>query len=309
MNSNSQERVLESLIGKKFEVLNQGHVVLVDVMGDDQAVVDAARTCYQKGTRHTSDNRNLIRYLMRHRHTSPFESCQIKLHIKLPIFVERQWARHRTAGWNEVSARYSELPEEFYIPEESDVCEQSSTNRQGRGDTLSSEQAEEFCQSVSDLAVNCFDQYHKDLETGVARELARINLPLGTYTEKVWWISLHNILHFLGLRMDSHAQKEIRDYATIIGEQIIAPLFPEVWSAFKDYRLDGMFLTGLDKQMLHELMIAVSSGAQALPMSRSEVIEEIHACPGSAPVGWGNEKCRERDEFIGKMQALGLVVD
>jgi len=298
---------VESLIGKKFEVLNQGHVVLVDVMGDDQAVVDAARTCYQKGTRHTSDNRNLIRYLMRHRHTSPFESCQIKLHIKLPIFVERQWARHRTAGWNEVSARYSELPEEFYIPEESDVCEQSSTNRQGRGEALSSEQAGEFCQSVSDLAVSCFDQYHKDLETGVARELARINLPLGTYTEKVWWISLHNILHFLGLRMDSHAQQEIREYATIIGEQIIAPLFPEVWQAFVDYRLNGTFLTGLDKKVLKELLLLSHSEGMCIPMSLEDVGEVLRLIQDHVPEEWKKPASREAKEFTAKLESMGIV--
>lgn len=303
---------MESLIGKKFPVLNHGHIVLVDVMGDDQAIVDAARTCYQKGTTHTSDNRTLLRYLMRHRHTSPFEACQIKFHIKLPIFVERQWARHRTAGWNEVSARYSELPEEIYLPDPSEVCAQSTTNRQGRGDTFPPERAEAFVEDTAALGKAAFEQYHDNLEEGMARELARINLPLGTYTEKVWWISLHNILHFLGLRMDSHAQAEIRAYATIIGEQIIKPLFPMVWEAFEDYRLGGMFLTAIEQRVLTDAVACHGMGDIQLFTKGSRSRMQSHLLTmswHSIPQEWKQERCRERDEFLQKMVRMGLLQD
>lgn len=286
---------------QKFEVLNHGHVVIMDWMGDDIAVVEAARTCYQQGTQVVSDDRTLLRYLMRHRHTSPFECCTIKLHIKLPIFVERQWARHRTAGWNEVSARYSVLPEETYTPSPESVCEQSGTNRQGRGSTMS-EYAEDFIQHTDQHSAVSFDLYHKDLEEGVARELARINLPLSTYTEKVWWINLKNMLDFLHLRMDSHAQQEIRQYVTIIGEQIIKPLFPMVWEAFEDYRLGAMTLSRLDLSVIQH--INSEEGHEHWSWS----------IPDVDWVGWpedwrGKAKCRERDECIVKLKRLGLVTE
>jgi thymidylate synthase (FAD) len=235
---------MQELIGKVLPVLDHGHVVLMDYMGSDSDIVAAARTCYQKGTSAVSDDRALIRYLMNHKHTSPYESAVIKLHIKLPIFVERQWARHRTAGWNEVSARYSELPEEFYVPAKDDVQPQSTTNKQGREGSMEFGVVEDFVADCKTLPVGAFEAYHRNLQNNVSRELARITLPLSTYTEKVWWINLHNLLHFLGLRMDAHAQKEIRDYAKTIGEQIVKPLFPMVWEAFVDYRLNGITLSG-----------------------------------------------------------------
>jgi thymidylate synthase (FAD) len=240
-----------SVIGRKFDVLDHGHIVLMDHMGDDAAIVQAARTCYQKGTKKVNDDRNLIRYLMRNRHSSPFESCVAKFHVKLPIFVERQWARHRTAGWNEVSARYSELPEEYYIPRTEDVCAQSKINKQGRDEPIESASADAFRAHSKDVARYAFDVYHTSLECDIARELARISLPLGTYTEKVWWINLKNLLDFLSLRMDSHAQWEIRQYANIIGHQIVATLFPLVWEAFVDYRLDAMTLSGPEVKHLY----------------------------------------------------------
>lgn len=288
---------MSDLIGKKFPVLNHGHVVLVDVMGNDGAIVDAARTCYQKGTRPVSDDRTLLRFLMRHRHTSPFESCSIKFHIKLPIFVERQWARHRTAGWNEVSARYSELPEETYVPTPESVCVQSATNRQGRGDTME-EYAEEFIRHSNEHAAKSFEVYHADLKQEVARELARINLPLSTYTEKVWWTNLHNLLHFLALRMDSHAQKEIRDYATVIGERIVKPLFPITYEAFEDYRLGAVMLTRLD--------VLASQFCQSEP-GLAAFEAACHTIPDLKVNGWDKEKCRERDECRVKLERLGIL--
>jgi thymidylate synthase (FAD) len=279
------------LVGRVYPVLDHGHVVLMDYMGSDGDIVEAARTSYKKGTRVVSDDRTLIRYLMRHRHTSPLESCQIKLHIKLPIFVERQWARHRTAGWNEVSARYSELPEEYYVPDPENVLAQSKTNKQGREEILPPSSVDEYIDNCRTIPKGAFAAYHADLENGVARELARVNLPLSTYTEKVWWINLHNLLHFLGLRMDAHAQKEIRDYATIIGEQIIAPLFPLVWEAFQDYHphMGGMLLSRL------EIGVIVSLKKFAKDGYDQKDIE--HLIPNK----------REREECLAKLRRLGII--
>ena len=281
------------IIGKKFSVLNHGHIILLRVMGEDQDVVDAARTAYQKGTKHPSDDRTLIRYLMRHRHTSPFESCQLKFHIKLPIFIERQWARHRTAGWNEVSARYSELPEEYYVPNTDDIRTQSKTNRQGREEPVSGERAVQFQEETCRVSEQAFSQYHRDLEDGLARELSRINLPVGTYTEKVWWISLHNLFHFLGLRMDSHAQLEIQAYANVIGS-IVEQLFPQCWEAFRDYRLEAMQLTRLDILVVQKLQ------AFHADIRSTEVVE---LCLDGA----GLTNKREKEECIAKLKRLSLL--
>lgn len=323
------------LKGVRFPVLNHGHIILLDAMGSDQDVVDAARTAYQMGTKQVSDTRTLLRYLFRNAHTSPFECAVIKLHVKLPIFVERQWARHRTAGWNEVSARYSELPEEYYVPELETVCEQSGTNKQGRGDAMPEAYAADFQQAVTSVAKGAFDRYHQDLEQKVARELARINLPLGTYTEKVWWINLKNMLGFLGLRMDSHAQWEIRQYANIIGEQIIKPLFPECYQAFLDYQLQAMKLSRLDIGVIQRLQLLRASqqqqmaGFQGAYQDESQHREQagryaagIIQQHGSAwmmpareqqfleaqdPSWVGLAKCSERDECREKLKLLGLL--
>lgn len=599
------------LIGKKFDILDHGHIVLMDYMGSDEDIVQAARTCYQKGTTHTSDDRTLLRFLMRHRHTSPLESAVIKIHVKLPIFVERQWClagdtelhfdnaldkggpyrrkakvkdiyrnwqgnnrwkierrflrkldqrtgevawthikniwktgkkdvyevtvdggsvdvfcatvtsdhplltpegwmtlddiaelptscndswecstpigligrmtsvknakpikakfnkvrpeieewkpiagwervyeistegrvrrieagvhpsfwkikkpvirrmgsyvrgvvtlfdrgmskqfviarammetfcpgsycedgvvrhldgnslnntlsnlawgttadntrdsidhgthrmpecrfdfgkivsikykgvqqtydievtdddhnfvagglvvhncRHRTAGWNEVSARYSELPEEYYVPRPEDVKAQSKTNRQGRGESLDGDYVEEFLEGTLITGTDVFARYRQDLENGVARELARINLPLGTYTEKVWWINLHNLLHYLILRMDSHAQQEIREYANVIGHEIVAKLFPHVWEAFVDYRLESMALTRLDIGVIERLNEEAFVIADFPPYSKKLFMQ----CQDPS---WKDlERCRERDECYAKLVKLGLM--
>lgn len=286
--------VFEELKWRKFPVLDKGWVCLVDKMGDDAAIVSAARTSYGEGTKKTSDEETLLRYLMRHRHSSPFESCQIKLQMHLPIFVERQMARHRTAGWNEVSGRYSELPEEYYVPEAEDVQAQSATNKQGRGDALAKDVVTQFqvgCRLSGDAA---FKNYKASLQFGVAREVARINLPLSTYTEKVWWINLHNMLHFLALRMAPDAQLEIRQYATVIGEQIVKPLFPATWQAFLDYRLNAMQLTALDIGVLQRM------GGQRVERSGF-----ILFCPHQ----WQGERCREREECWEKLLKLGVAYE
>ena len=286
------------LKGVRFPVLDHGHVVLMDFMGSDADVVYAARTSYQTGTKHVSDNETLLRYLMRHRHSSPFESCMIKLHIKLPIVVERQFARHRTAGWNEVSARYSELPEETYLPAESDVCLQSTSNRQGGAETVSPEVFEEYIAGQRDTQRLAFAHYRSDLQNGIARETARNSLPLSTYTEKVWWINLHNMFHFLGLRMDSHAQKEIREYATLIGESIMAVLFPESWKAFVDYRLNAMALHGTEIDVVARMMASPNYTLRTEANWRRYLPDE-----------WQATRCRERDEFFAKLKRIGLMLN
>lgn len=270
--------IVSELKGKAFPVLDDGFVRLVDVMGDDAAIVQAARTSYQNGTKRVSEDRDLLRYLMRNQHSSPFESCQIKLFVRLPIFVERQWARHRTAGWNEVSGRYSELPEEFYVPDACNVKAQSQTNKQGRGEELPSDVVDDFVVDCETNGEAVFEDYRKHLSAGVSREIARINLPLSTYTEKVWWINLHNIFHFLGLRMDSHAQLEIRQYATTIGEQIVAPLFPIAWQAFLDYRFNATSLSALEQRAIVEREFRPACLQVEYGMSKREVGEYLEKC-------------------------------
>jgi thymidylate synthase (FAD) len=236
-----------------FPILDHGFIRVLDWMGSDDDILEAARTTHKK-TNQVQDDRALLRFLFRHRHSSPFECSVLKLHVKLPIFVERQWARHRTAGWNEISARYCELPEEFYIPEAEDIGEQSKSNRQGRSKQSDEQVAKYFQDSTRAACEDAFDVYHTALDADIARELARIGLPLGTYTEKVWWINLKNLLDFLHLRMDSHAQWEIRQYANVIGEEIVAKLFPWTWEAFLDYRFNAMTLSAQDIKVIQCLL-------------------------------------------------------
>jgi thymidylate synthase (FAD) len=245
---------LEERLFRLVPVLDHGFVRVVDYMGDDGAIVQAARVSYGRGTRSVSNDRGLIRYLMRHRHTTPFEMATIKLHVKLPIFVARQWIRHRTASVNEYSARYSILDREFYVPAPDEVAGQSSSNRQGRGDVLEAEQAEAVREILRRDAMQTYDHYERMLnDTGdgtpvdpdapqVARELARVNLTLAYYTQWYWKIDLHNLLHFLSLRIDPHAQYEIRVYGEAIAE-LTKAWVPLAWEAFEDYRLGSAFLS------------------------------------------------------------------
>jgi thymidylate synthase (FAD) len=235
-------------------VLDHGFVRVIDYMGDDAAIVQAARVSYGRGTRRVSEDTGLIRYLMRHRHTTPFEMCEIKYHVKLPIFVARQWVRHRTANVNEYSARYSILDREFYLPAPENLATQSATNRQGRGDVLSAAEAEHVLGLLRNDATRCYDHYEEMLNEdrhgaprqparpGLARELARMNLTLNTYTQWYWKIDLHNLLHFLSLRADAHAQYEIRAYAETMLETVKAWV-PLACQAFLDYRLDAVTLS------------------------------------------------------------------
>ncbi len=226
--------------------LDHGFVRVVDYMGDDAAIVQAARVSYGRGTKAVSTDEGLIRYLMRHWHSTPFEMCEIKLHVKLPVFVARQWIRHRTANVNEYSARYSVLDREFYVPAPENLSAQSASNRQGRGEVLEGEEAQRVLDTLRDDANRAYDHYEDMLGTdgqqGLARELARMNLPANIYTQWYWKADLHNLFHFLRLRADPHAQYEIRVYAEAIAEAV-RDWVPLAFAAFEDYRMGGVHLS------------------------------------------------------------------
>ncbi len=233
---------LDRILGTPRLVLDKGFVRVVDYMGNEAAIVQMARVSYGEGTKSKSDDTGLMRYLMRHAHTSPYEGCELKLHLKMPIFVARQWIRHRTASLNEYSGRYSVMRDEFYIPSPDDVAYQSRTNKQGSGEAGEYETARDFASRLETACEAIYARYEGDIYKGLAREQARIGLPLNIYTEFYWKIDLHNLLHFLNLRMDKHAQKEIRDYADAIGE-IVQSWLPDVWQAFLEYRLNAVTLS------------------------------------------------------------------
>ena len=238
------------LIGKEFKCLDKGFVRLIDYMGDDNAIVQAARVSYGKGTKTITEDKGLIRHLMRHRHTSPFEMVEFKFHVKLPIFVARQWIRHRTANVNEYSGRYSEMKDEFYIPDIEQIRPQSSLNKQGRSsEMLPDDIAVNIIEQFEKTQSRLFNEYSGLLEHDLARELARINLPLSNYTEWYWKIDLHNLFHFLKLRLDAHAQYEIRIYAEIIGN-ILKEIVPVSYRAFEDYMLNSINLSEIEAKII-----------------------------------------------------------
>lgn len=238
---------IEALLYQAIPVLDHGFIRVIDYMGDDASIVQAARVSYGAGTKKVREDAGLINYLMRHRHTSPFEMCEIKLHVKLPIFVARQWVRHRVANLNEVSGRYSILDREFYVPDPANLAAQSSSNRQGRGEVLAPAEAARVLALLRDDAARAYEHYEEMLNedpagrptdperSGLARELARMNLPVSLYTQWYWKIDLHNFLHFLALRGDAHAQYEIRVYAEALLE-VLKQWVPLTYAAFVDYR-------------------------------------------------------------------------
>ncbi|MCM8734085.1 FAD-dependent thymidylate synthase [Azospirillum sp. A1-3] len=250
---------LEEILYQPLEVLDHGFVRVIDYMGDDSAVVQAARVSYGKGTKKVSEDSGLIKYLMRHRHSTPFEMCEIKFHVKLPIFVARQWIRHRTANVNEYSARYSILDREFYVPTPEQLGAQAVVNRQGRGDVLEGEEAANVMRLLREDSERAYSHYEEMLNhredgtvidptrQGLARELARMNLSLNYYTQWYWKVDLHNLLHFLSLRADTHAQYEIRVYADAMLD-VVKRWVPAVFESFTEYRMGGAHLsrTGLD---------------------------------------------------------------
>lgn len=288
----------DELRWKKFPVLDDGFVCLVDWMGDDGAVVQAARVSYGAGTKRVSDDRNLIRYLMRHRHSTPFEMAEIKLLVRVPMDCWRQWIRHRTANVNEYSTRYSLAIDAAQRTPPEQWRTQSSGNRQGSGPQLSAEAGKQLTTAEECFLTSARELYQQRIDLGVAREQARKDLPLSTYTEAYWKVDLHNLLHFLALRMDDHAQKEIRDYATTIGEQIVRPLFPWTWEAFVDYRLEALHLTRLDQEVIRALAARTAAAGKA-------TLADFLAVQ---PTPWADlKRSRERDECQMKLVRLGLL--
>lgn len=247
----------EKWLNKVIPVLDHGFVYLVDYMGSDEAVEQAARVSYGTGTRKTNETRGLLRYLLRNDHTTPFEMAEVKFHAKMPIFVARQWVRHRTANINEYSARYSILKDEFYLPQSEVVSVQSTNNKQGRGETINPRLSKIVKEKMKDIYSSSSHLYNDLInpegEFKVARELSRVVLPLSTYTEWYWKIDLHNLLHFLRLRLDQHAQYEIRVYAQAMAK-IIKDAFPLTWEAFEDYKLDSLRITKPEKEIIVKLL-------------------------------------------------------
>ena len=272
---------IEEILYQPFDVLDNGFIRVIDYMGDDAAIVQAARVSYGRGTKQTRDDQGLINYLMRNAHTSPFEMCAIKLHVKLPIFVARQWIRHRMANVNEYSARYSVLDNEFYTPPIEQLSAQSSVNKQGRESSLGTNRAEQILDLLKSDASQSFDHYFQMLnrnqegkeiipgETGLARELARIGLPLSTYTQWYWKIDLHNLLHFVNLRADSHAQWEIQEYARIM-LNILQLWVPLVTKAFINYRTGGAHLSEEGLSVVRMLLAGEQIDHENLKMSPRE---------------------------------------
>ncbi len=289
---------LDAILGKPFRVLDDGLVRVVDYMGSDESIVQAARVSYGTGTKRIHEDRGLIRYLMRHRHSTPFEMCEIKLHVRVPMDCWRQWIRHRMASVNEYSTRYSvaidsaqkTAPEEWRL--------QSQQNRQGSEEFLETPRGTAFTKKESDLHELARKTYEERLAAGIAREQARKDLPLSTYTEAYWKINLHNLLHFLKLRMDTHAQEEIRKYAEVIGTEIVARWCPITWEAFQDYSLNALELSATESKVV----AAVAEG------NKSGAAEIARAAGMLNQVDGRLAKNRERDELEAKLRELNLPV-
>ena len=269
---------MEAHLYTAHEVLDHGFIRVIDYMGDDAAICQAARVSYGKGTKSVQNDEGLIRYLMRHWHSTPFEMCEIKLHVKLPVFVARQWIRHRTANVNEYSARYSILDREFYIPEASHINAQSVVNNQGRGGVLEGAEAARVLEILKSDSNRAYDHYEAMIsetgpdgepQDGLARELARMNLPANIYTQWYWKVDLHNLFHFLRLRADSHAQYEIRVYADAICN-VVADWVPAAYGAFEDYRLGGATLSGKALECVRRMLKGEEVTQENSGMSKGE---------------------------------------
>jgi len=288
--------VIDSLRWQKFPVLDQGFVCLVDVMGDDSSIIQAARVSYGEGTKKVSDDRTLLRYLMRHQHTTPFEMAEIKLLVRVPMDCWRQWVRHRTASINEYSTRYSVAIDAIYSTAPNAWRKQSDSNRQGSSGFLDANLGRDLSDEESALHSSVRQVYEKRLNYGVAREQARKDLPLASYTEAYWKVDLHNLFRFLELRMELNAQDEIRKYATTIGEKIVQPLFPHCWEAFVDYQLESLRLSRLEQGVIQRL-----SQGGAIPATREQFLAV------QDPAWKDLERCREREECYEKLYRLGIV--
>ncbi len=289
---------LDEILGQPFRILDDGLVRVVDYMGDDSAIVQAARVSYGAGTKKVSDDRGLIRYLLRNRHTTPFEMCSLKLHVRVPMDAWRQWIRHRTASVNETSTRYSVAIDAAQGTGQDQWRLQAENNKQGSDGLAPSTLGEKLSTEEAQLHEHARRVYNERLAAGIAREQARKDLPLCTYTEAYWKIDLHNLMHFLALRMDAHAQQEIRAYATVIGQEIVARWVPLTWEAFTDYRLGATSFSRLETAILSA-------------MGRGD-IEQAQAVAQQA--GWlkptkngGLIRNRERLECEAKLAAMNMT--
>ena len=275
---------LEKILYKPIKLLDHGFIRVIDYMGDDSAIVQAARVSYGSGTKKVSQDKGLIHYLMRHRHSTPFEMCEIKFHVKLPIFVARQWIRHRTANVNEYSARYSILDREFYIPEAQQLSSQSSVNNQGRDEVLGAREAKRVLELLRKDASDCYEHYEEMLnfneqgkildenKKGLTRELARMNLTLNTYTQWYWKIDLHNLMHFISLRLDQHAQYEIRVYAQVMLD-CLKTWTPITYEAFCQHRLGAIVVSQSGKEIIKKLIKGKKVSQASSGISQREWIE------------------------------------
>ena len=289
---------LDSILGQTIKVLDEGFIRAMDYMGSDDSIVQAARVSYGKGTKRLHEDRGLIRYLMRHRHTTPFEMCELKLHVRVPMDCWRQWIRHRTANVNEYSTRYSEAINAAQQTQSDRWREQAASNRQGSGEFLDAETGAHLTRRETESQQAAREVYEERLARGVAREQARKDLPLSTYTEAYWKIDLHNLFHFLSLRMDSHAQTEIRSYADIIGHEIVARWCPVAWEAFVDYRLGAVSFTAVDLDVILPLIAGNKEGAIAAAQKRGLIPKDSSALTRN----------RERSELETKLASLGLSI-
>jgi thymidylate synthase (FAD) len=287
---------LDNILGVPFNVLDDGFVRVIDYMGSDSSIVQAARVSYGKGTKKLREDEGLIRYLIRHHHTSPLEMCEIKLHVRVPMDCWRQWIRHRTASVNEYSTRYSLAIDAAQNTTQDAWRLQAASNRQGSEGFLELDKGKIFSAREHELHELARAVYNERIEAGLAREQARKDLPLSTYTEAYWKTNLHNLLHFLGLRMEKHAQLEIRTYATTIGREIVSRWCPMVWEAFKDYQFDAMELSKQEIEIIARLQAGDPDGAWALA-------EKFGFLP---PKGEKIKFNLERSEIEQKLALLGI---
>ncbi|MCC6628803.1 MAG: FAD-dependent thymidylate synthase [Chloroflexi bacterium] len=288
---------LDAILGQPLRVLDDGFVRVVDYMGSDVAIVQAARVSYGAGTRRLREDRGLIRYLMRHAHSTPFEMCEIKLHVRVPMDIWRQWIRHRTANVNEYSTRYSVAIDAAQRTPPDAWRQQSTANRQGSSGRLDAATGAHLTVREAEVQALARAVYEERLVAGVAREQARKDLPLSTYTEAYWKIDLHNLMHFLRLRMDSHAQEEIQQYARTIGDEIVARWCPLAWEAFREYAVNGLMLTEGDVAIIGYL----TAGQPAAAVAEAERRSLLPRADGQLRPN------RERAELEAKLVLLGLT--
>ncbi len=289
---------LDDILGTPLKVLDDGFIRVVDYMGSDESIVQAARVSYGKGTKKVSEDRGLIRYLLRHQHTTPFEMCEIKFHVRVPMDCWRQWIRHRTANVNEYSTRYSLAIDASQRAGDDQWRMQSKDNKQGSSGFFDAERGKKFSEQELQLQNLSRSVYEERVNAGMAREQARKDLPLSTYTEAYWKVDLHNLLHFLWLRMDPHAQYEIRMYAQTIGEQIVAKWVPIAWQAFLDYKVNASALSKIEIDIIRSLNSGGAEAANATARSYGLL----------PPPGEEMKNNRERSDIEAKLTQLGIPI-